>query len=306
MNTPTRLPAADAGLVQRLLGSEIFREYQHAFQTATGLPLLLRGVGEVRLQAPGLRNVTPFCALLARQNKTCAACLEMQVHAEAHPTMEPRTVQCFAGLYDSVVPIRVGERVVAHLQTGQILFTKPSEAQFESAFKQLKLLDSSLDGAELRAAFFQTRVLARDNYDAMLRLLMSFARHLSLVANELMIADATSEPPAVARARAFISENLAEDISLDQVAQAAGVSPFYFCKLFKEATGLTFTDYVARARVEQTKQLMHNAQVRVSEAAYEAGFQSLSQFNRVFRRIEGCSPSEYRESLHGRPLRSAA
>lgn len=72
------------------------------------------------------------------------------------------------------------------------------------------------------------------------------------------------------------------------------MSAFYFCKVFKGATGLTFTDYIARARIEKTKQLLLNPHMRVSEAAYEAGFQSLSQFNRVFRRIVGESPTTYR------------
>jgi AraC-like DNA-binding protein len=69
--------------------------------------------------------------------------------------------------------------------------------------------------------------------------------------------------------------------------------------VFKAATGVTFTDYVSRARVEKTKQLLLNPNMRISEAAFETGFQSLSQFNRVFRRIEGQSPSDYREHLHG-------
>jgi len=77
------------------------------------------------------------------------------------------------------------------------------------------------------------------------------------------------------------------------------MSAFYFCKIFKKATGLTFTDYLARVRVEKVKNLLLNPHRRVSEAAYEAGFQSLSQFNRVFRRIAGESPSIYREKLHG-------
>lgn len=297
MNTPTSSPIPDAGLVQRLQHSEIFREYQQAFQIATGLPLLLRGVGDLRVQAAGTRNITPFCAVLARKSKTCAACLEIQAHAEAMTTTEPSTLQCFAGLYDSLVPIRMGEHLVAYLQTGQVLFAPPTEAQFDGALKQLLLLDPALDGQELRAAFFQTRVLSRDHYDAMLRLLTSFARHLSLVANELMIAGATAEPAPVGRARAFISDNLAEDLSLDQVARVAGTSPFYFCKLFKAATGLTFTDYVARARVEHTKRLLRDAQVRISEAAFAVGFQSLSQFNRVFRRVTGESPTDYRANL---------
>jgi len=77
------------------------------------------------------------------------------------------------------------------------------------------------------------------------------------------------------------------------------MSAFYFCKVFKTATGLTFTNYVARARIERTKQLLLNPHMRISEAAYEAGFQSLSQFNRVFRRVAGESPSTYRGHLPG-------
>ena len=77
------------------------------------------------------------------------------------------------------------------------------------------------------------------------------------------------------------------------------MSAFYFCKVFKSATGLTFTHYVARSRIERTKQMLLNPHTRISEAAYEAGFQSLSQFNRVFRRFAGESPTSYRARIHG-------
>ena len=80
----------------------------------------------------------------------------------------------------------------------------------------------------------------------------------------------------------------------EQVARAANMSAFYFCKVFKAATGLTFTHYVARARIERTKRMLLNPHTRISEAAYEAGFQSLSQFNRVFRRVTGQSPTVWR------------
>jgi AraC-like DNA-binding protein len=196
------------------------------------------------------------------------------------------------------VPIRLGQHVVAYLQTGQVLFRAPSEKQFRAALKQILQWNADANAEELHTAFFASRVLTRGHYEAMLRLLTSFAQHLSLIANELMIKQTATEPLAVTKARAFIAEHLGEDMSLEQVAHAASMSPFYFCKVFKTATGVTFTDYVARARVEKTKQLLLNPNTRVSEAAYEAGFQSLSQFNRVFRRIEGQAPSAYREHLH--------
>ena len=60
-------------------------------------------------------------------------------------------------------------------------------------------------------------------------------------------------------------------------------STFYFCKLFKRSTGLNFTDYVSRVRIEKAKNLLLNPNLRVSEIAYEIGFQSLTHFNRVFK-----------------------
>ena len=81
------------------------------------------------------------------------------------------------------------------------------------------------------------------------------------------------------------------------LAAAVNSSAFYFCKMFKQATGLTFTDYLARTRIEKVKNLLLNPHKRISEVAYETGFQSLSQFNRVFRRITGQAPTVWRAKL---------
>jgi AraC-like DNA-binding protein len=76
--------------------------------------------------------------------------------------------------------------------------------------------------------------------------------------------------------------------------KAVYTSKFYFCKIFKKATGINFTDYLARMRTERAKNLLLNRNLRVSEIAFEAGFQSLTHFNRVFKRILGQSPTDYR------------
>jgi AraC-like DNA-binding protein len=75
------------------------------------------------------------------------------------------------------------------------------------------------------------------------------------------------------------------------------MSTFYFCKTFKKATGLTFTDYLGRVRIEKARELLLNPNARVSEVAYDSGFQSLTHFNRTFHRLLGESPSQYRASL---------
>ena len=67
--------------------------------------------------------------------------------------------------------------------------------------------------------------------------------------------------------------------------------------MFKKATGINFTDYVSRVRIEKAKNLLLNPNLRVSEVAYEVGFQSLTHFNRVFKRVQGQSPTDYRGQL---------
>jgi AraC-like DNA-binding protein/ligand-binding sensor protein len=286
-------------VVTRLRGSQIFRDYQQAFQTATGLPLVLRAAGSFQAPMHGTKNMNSFCALMSAKSKSCAACLQLQQQAETDAVAGAATLECFAGLSESLVPIHLGEKIIAYLQTGQVLLHEPTEKEFRATVRQLAKWKVEVEIAPLHEAFFQTRVLPRAHYEATVRLLGTFAQHLSLVTNELMIRQTVTEPPAVSKARAFIAEHMGEPLSLQQVAQSAHMSPFYFCKVFKAAIGLTFTNYLARARVEKTKQLLLNQNTRASEAAYEAGFQSLSQFNRVFRRIVGESPSSYRENLHG-------
>lgn len=295
----------DDDIVARLQKSDIFRDYQQAFQTATGLPLALRAAGAFQAPSHGSKQVSRFCVLMAATSKTCASCMQLQQRIESEPVAVPRTLECSAGLSESVIPVVVGEKIVAFLQTGQVMLHTPTEKQFRAAQKSLMGDKSPAETAQLHAAYFGTRVLTKSHYGAVLKLLESFARHLSLIANELVIKETAGEPQAVTRARAFISAQLGEPLSLEQVARAAHMSAFYFCKVFKAAVGVTLTDYIARARVEKVKQLVLNPHVRVSEAAYEAGFQSLSQFNRVFRRIVGESPTVYREHLHGAgPARS--
>jgi len=313
MDAPLSIPANRAALTRkdyevasRIEQSETFKDYREAFETATGLPLVFRRLGSFSAPMTGSRHLNPFCALLRGKAHACAGCHEMQSRLESGPWDSPRTVSCFAGLIESTIPIRVGEAVIGYLQTGQIRFERPNARDVATLVTTLSKSSASHFRSELIGAFLATRVLTRARYNAVLRLLASFASHLSALSNEMMVAERTAEPMAVTRARRFIQDHLVEELSLPQVAKAGGTSPFYFCKLFKGATGLTFTDYVARTRVEAAKKALLHSQTRIGEAAFAAGFQSLSQFNRVFRRVTGVSPTRYRQRIHGTNARLSA
>jgi AraC-like DNA-binding protein len=101
---------------------------------------------------------------------------------------------------------------------------------------------------------------------------------------------------ATAISKFFCERNVMNSI-LATVAKAVNISTFYFCKLFKRTTGLTFTDYLARVRIEKAKRLLLDQNRRTSEVAYEVGFQSLTHFNRVFKKLAGRSLTSYRQSV---------
>ena len=109
-----------------------------------------------------------------------------------------------------------------------------------------------------------------------------------------------AEPVRIWKARNFIDAHSSEELSLGKVARAANTSPNYFSEKFKEATGVNFVKYVARARFEKAAALLRGGELRISEIAFAVGFQSLSQFNRVFKKLSGKSPTEYRAQTRAR------
>ncbi|MCB1092931.1 MAG: helix-turn-helix transcriptional regulator, partial [Verrucomicrobiae bacterium] len=149
---------------------------------------------------------------------------------------------------------------------------------------------------KLRASFFRTIVVEPDRYQGMVTMIGVFALQLSESLNRLMIEDANSEPPVVMTAKQYINANLEDRITLDDVAAHVCVSPYYFCKIFKQATGMTLTEYVNRRRIERAKRKLLVPHARVTEVAYDVGYQSLSQFNRSFLKYVGMSPTHYRET----------
>jgi len=103
-----------------------------------------------------------------------------------------------------------------------------------------------------------------------------------------------AEPVEIWKARKFIEQHSGEELSLSKVAKAVNISANHLSEKFKEVTGMNFVDYVARIRFETARQPLLNSNRRISEIAFAAGFQSLSQFNRVFKKLSGKSPSQYR------------
>ena len=254
--------------------SRIYRGYANAFTEVTGLPLFLCPVEPTFWSRIKMGESKWKCASLGHPHCTCKCCAKAFARMSKTPPSEPGVIhfaQCPCG---TLVPVRSGTDLVALLKLGP--------AGDESAPPR------------------RGRKAPRNQwYRAAVKLVGIFAQQLSGLCNQLVVQEQAGEPEAIRRAKDYIARHRGEDISSRRVADELHLSRFYFCTLFKKRTGLTFTEYLTRVRIERVKELLVNPNLRISEIAFQTGFQSLTHFNRVFLKLTGQSPTEYRARLRG-------
>jgi AraC-like DNA-binding protein len=282
-----------------LVRSALAHELESAFMNATGLPVVLMPRGEPLLLFTFRGRENPFCSLMAQSAVSCLACqkahMKLQQRIADNPV--PQVTCCFAGLSEFAVPIIVGGQHIASLLGGQIFQSRPTQTQFARLTEQLRIWGMQHELRRIEIAFFKTHVISRKQFQASLRLLTIFAKFLAEDANRDLLATRIQDQHWIARAKNFVLSHTAEPLRLRDVAEHVHLSTSYFSRFFKKATGLGFSEFLARARVEIAKNSLADPDLTINEVANRAGFGSLSQFNRTFQRYVGCSPKEYRASL---------
>ena len=294
---------ANKQLIDTLLSSRLFRSYENVFTTATGLALTLRPLEYWQLEHRQKAQENRFCALLSQRPATLAVCLHSHAKIIRRTRTTPCTQTCPFGLTETAVPVRFGGETIGFLRIGQVLrrsATRVDKVRVAAKLRKCRVPFTN----SIRNAWEATPIIPKDKYNAIVRLLTFFAEELSTSINQIVLEKQNSEPPLVRKAREYAKQHKLERIPLSTVARAASANVSYFCRIFKKTTGLTFTDYVGRLRVEDAKAQLLNPNRRISEIAYDVGFQSLTQFNRLFKRVHGQSPTEFRAHL-GRKRRRA-
>ena len=94
--------------------------------------------------------------------------------------------------------------------------------------------------------------------------------------------------------RTYIGKNYRNDISMQSAAQVMGYSEAYFCKLFKQCFHVNFSAYLNAYRVARARELLSNTRLNIREVSVACGYSDSNYFSRVFKRITGMTPSEYR------------
>ena len=94
----------------------------------------------------------------------------------------------------------------------------------------------------------------------------------------------------------YVQKNYKENISLPTIANISNLTPQSFCRLFKKRTGKSFVEYLNEVRISAACRYLLDTDWTVSEIAYNCGYKTVSNFNKLFKSISGSSPKAYRES----------
>jgi AraC-like DNA-binding protein len=111
-----------------------------------------------------------------------------------------------------------------------------------------------------------------------------------------------SESRRVAKVQEYISCHFHEDVRLETLADLIGMTPVAFSRFFHKCTGRTLSDYIVDVRIGMAARQLVDSTDTVQGICYECGFNTLSNFNRLFRKRKGCSPTEFRENYQKKKI----
>ena len=119
-------------------------------------------------------------------------------------------------------------------------------------------------------------------------------RYLNGVRNRIPDGGRIVESEVITASMTYINNHYKQDLSLDDVAEFAGFSRYYFSRSFKKQTGYSFKDYLCEKRLQVATDLLIRTDKSMKDVAAESGFGSVATFNRVFREKKGCTPTQFR------------
>ena len=124
-----------------------------------------------------------------------------------------------------------------------------------------------------------------------------FIKHIETAVSMINSSNTDPSSDVVSRAKEYIDSHYSQELSLEGMSRQTDISPYYFSKLFKNKTGVTFIDYLTNLRIDKAKELLADPSRSMKEICSEVGYSDPNYFSRIFKKVTGQTPTEYKDGL---------
>jgi AraC-like DNA-binding protein len=302
MQQPATSNHRPSPMIEAIETSRMFRESIDAIRLLAGLDVHLLDGGQIDSDLRRAAETTGLCGDLCANCDRCRQCRDgfaqrMRSHGNRHAG--PYAMRCFAGLTVSALPLTLGDNSVAFLYAAPVFVWIRRRGRATGVLvKRVSRTRVGIPLRRLRETASRVPVLERQHYHAAISLLRIIAAQVSHLSRQMLAPADTShhEKVLVQRCRDLLDRCFTEDVHVDQVSKELKVSRSYLSRLLANHLGMSFTDCLHDLRLAEFKRLLAASELTITEALFAAGFQSVSQANRVFRVATGISPRDFRNS----------
>lgn len=234
----------------------------------------------------------PFCQLVKANERTRRLCSASDACACLHCMRQGESYRyaCFAGLQEAVTPIARGGVNIGYLMLGQI-FT-PQDRGRGWANIQSRLSECHADCDSLKAAFLAGDAVNAETVENATTVMEMFAH--SIASTDLVDALLQSLPLRVKR---YIYNHLSSDLDATSLCAGLNISRGALYRVFRDDFGASIPNYIRDARIRQAQKLLSSSDRRIHDIAVQVGIPDYNYFSKVFKRVSGCSPREYRQNV---------
>ncbi len=273
----------------------VFKEFYRLIRRLFGLDIALLAPDGTHGALLGQgRELNPFCTAINQHPEGHKRCLDCDsAHArKATSKRQPTRYVCHAGLTEFIIPIILDQTVVAHLQCGQVVNRAVTDADWKKVCRLLSWIRCNM--GTLKKHYLESPVMPPEKQKDLIALLRLFAHHAATAHAQRHLLEQDPRDRAVYKAQEFVKNNFRENIRISQVSAAAGVSTRNLTRLLQARTGSSLIEHLHRLRIAQACSLLQQTHTKITAVALDCGFGSIQQFNRVFRKNMGETPSRWR------------
>lgn len=246
-----------------------------------------------------------FCNTAKSTNKGisfCYKCKKLSLK-KAAKVKDLYIGQCYLGITEIIKPVYYNDILLCIIYISNLITAESVDDIKRKIIKRCKYTKVEpsvlIDKLEKCETFNATSI---NDYLDIIDILHHIILHCDIPYNAYNCKDLTAIPAnsikkhlLIEDIEKYITSNYTETITLKDLSKLYFIDEQYLCKLFKRETGVGFVDYINKIRIDSAKRLLLNSDATISSIAYQVGYSNISYFNKIFKKLSGNTPKEYRQ-----------